>query len=755
MESTLVSLLIILLVAWVAGAVASRLGYPSILGELAIGILLGPAVLGWLHADEGLKILAELGVFLMMLYIGMEIDHRDLFGASWAGLLTAVGGFIFPALLGYGAAIAFHEVTQKEALFLALALGVTALAVNSRILVDMKLLGTRVGNVLVAGALITDTIAIVLFAAVIAVMDRGGLQWGVLAAITGKAVVFFGVTTFLGVFVFPFVGQRMLKAGLTERTANFTLVLLVALTFALMAHWAGLHAILGAFLAGLFLREEVMARKLSNELATIVHDLSIGFLAPLFFVIVGFDVSLGVFRTHLPMLLTIIAVATVGKVLGTMLFYLPTRNGWREGLVLGMGMNGRGAVEIIFAEIGLRKGFIGPDTFSMLVIMAFVTTATVPMLLRWGTQWLRKHGELVRTDQRRSGTVIVGAGPLARAVARELAGFEPVRLIDTRREDVSVAQSEGLGAMLGNALREETLSVAQVGHARQFIALTSNDEVNRFSAQAAREAFGVPEVYVPRQPVPPGGSPFLGTLHTGETPLFGGQVPVADWSRWIARQEVERVTLTLNRATTPAQFFAELNGNDGMLPLLAVRDGMPALFHTVSELRVGDEVVALRRRGQVDPLEERMRELLRGCPILDVPGEVTLEQFLRDAAAALSPRVGISAESMAESLLNRERESSTVILPHVAIPHLLVEGSGVFDMLLARSRGGVQFRPGGSAVRAIFLLLSSRDERNTHLRALSTIGRFFQEPGFEEKWLAAPDPDAVRDLLLALHRRSL
>jgi Kef-type K+ transport system membrane component KefB len=160
---------------------------------------------------------------------------------------------------------------------------------------------------------------------------------------------------------------------------------------------AGLHAILGAFLAGLFLREGiVLTPSLSQDLNKVVHDISIGFLAPIFFVTAGFSITLEVFRTELPLLVAIVGVAIVGKIIGTALFYLPTRNGWREGLVVGAGMNGRGAVEIIIAEIGLTMGLISQEIFSILVFMAIFTTALVPVMLKWGVDWLRRNDQLVR-----------------------------------------------------------------------------------------------------------------------------------------------------------------------------------------------------------------------------------------------------------------------------------------------------------------------------------------------------------------------
>ena len=151
----------------------------------------------------------------------------------------------------------------------------------------------------------------------------------------------------------------MAKAGFTGRTFNATLILLIALLFAEFAELAGLP-ILGAFMAGLFLREgTVLEPKLSHQLNDLVHDVSIGFLAHIFFVTAGFHVSLDVFQSDLLFLLiAVTVVATLGKIIGTAIFYIPSGYGWREGVTVGAGMNGGELLKIIIAQIGLELGII-------------------------------------------------------------------------------------------------------------------------------------------------------------------------------------------------------------------------------------------------------------------------------------------------------------------------------------------------------------------------------------------------------------
>jgi Kef-type K+ transport system membrane component KefB len=532
MELDLVNLLFVLLAAWVAGNVAERLRYPSVLGELMAGIILGPPLLGILHGSGELALLAELGVLLMMLYIGMEIDPRELGKASWAGFLAAIGGFFTPFVLAYFTVVWFGG-TSLGGLFVGIAAGITSLATKSRILSDLHLLDTRIAHVLMAGALISDTLALVAFAAIMGVVEAGSLDLAGVGLVTLKALAFFGVTAAAGYKLFPWVGRKLSEAGLTGRTFNFTLVLIIAVAFGEMAELAGLHSILGAFIAGLFIRDNVLGRTLARDLMDAVREASLGFLAPIFFVTAGFAVSFDVFTgADLGLFAAIMAVAVVGKIAGTVLFYLPTGHGWREGLTVGMGMNGRGAVEIIVAGIGLERGLITQEVFSILVFMAIFTTAMVPVLLKWGVEWLRGRGELVRSTEERHGTVIVGAGPLGRLLASILSRSRPVWLVDSNAERCAMASRAGLNAHCGNALQEQALGEAGAAQADSLVTLTTNPEVNALVARMAGEVFDVPEIHVV-QVRQEERAQYSALRHLNAFSMFGGPVARDEWDRTV------------------------------------------------------------------------------------------------------------------------------------------------------------------------------------------------------------------------------
>jgi Kef-type K+ transport system membrane component KefB len=588
MELSLLNLVLVLLAAWLGGNLATRLGYPSVLGELIAGILLGPPLLGLLEASDAIKVLAQVGVLLMMLYVGLEINFNDVKKASWPGFLAAIGGFIVPALLGYGVAGVFGFAFIPS-LFIGMAMGVTALVVKSRILLELNILDTRISHVMMVGSLITDTLCLVIFAGILSLSKIGTLDVPEIALILFKVVAFFVITWFVGLKIVPRLYAWLHAQGLNGRTFNATLILLIAFLFAEAAELVGLHGVIGTFLAGLYLREAIAERKLSHELTDLVKDVSLGFLAPIYFVTAGFQVSFSVFQNDLLLLVLLVVAAVLGKIIGTVLFYMPSGHGWREGLVIGAGMNGRGVVEIIVANIGLQAGIISQEVFSILVFMAIITTAMTPTTLQWGINWLKRRNELVRSGGR-NGVVIVGAGPVARVLAKELSSSTPVTLIDANETNCQATEALGLTVVRGNALSNEVLRDAKIDEAGTLISLTPNPQVNVMIAQRAREHFLVPDL---RIHLTTKGDKELTEImnELGAKPLFANSVDILEWDEKLLANEVQTLSQTIEQQTDTKSLETGL-----VLPLLVIRGQMRKLFNS-QELEPGDKVLTLSRAG--------------------------------------------------------------------------------------------------------------------------------------------------------------
>lgn len=589
MHEEILMLALVLGAALVGGRLAVRLGYPSILGEITAGIVLGPPLLGLLERNDAIDILGEFGILLMMLYIGMHLDLGDLRKASRPGLLAAAGGFLVPSALGIGAML-LVGTSFLEALFVGLAMGVTSLATKSRILVDLKILDTRIAHVLVAAALLSDVTVLVVFAAVV---GSGGIALGTAGVAALKALGFGLGAWVVGARLLPAL-KRLLGARKLDRSAMFLAVIVFGLSAAYAAELAGIHAILGAFVAGLFLDEGVIDRKASRDVQQKLATMSVGVLAPFFFVSAGFEVSLGVFRTDLVLLMTIIVLATVGKVFGTALFYLASGNGWREGLVVGAGMNGRGAVEIIVAELALAQGLIGVEVFSILVFMALFTTATVPILLTMGVRWLRRRGELVKAGDR-SKAVIVGAGPVARKMGVTLQPAMPVTHIDTNRSNQAAGRREGLNILSGSGMDQVSLEEAGIDQAQWLIAATPNAEVNVLTAQLAAD-LGVPEVAVMLRDSDV--RTFADRLADNDIDIIRTPEDFAGWEHalWIGEATSEQIEAreTLSRSHRNG---APWPSDPSAFPLAVLNTGERFPYVAGEEVNTGDQVLLLRWPG--------------------------------------------------------------------------------------------------------------------------------------------------------------
>lgn len=752
MEFSLLNLLMVILVAAIGGAIAQRFGYPALMGEMVAGIIFGPMMLGILHESEGLKLLAEVGVFLMMLYIGIEVDHRELMKASWAGVLASIGAFVVPLVAGYLLVRNHYEMDLNAGMFIGLAMAITSLATKSRALMELKLLGTRVANVLLAAALICDTLALVVFAGISGFAEAESSDILGILLVLLKAVGFFGVTAWIGMRVFPLFGKLFRKLGFTERTTNFTLVIFVGLVFAEMAEVAGLHSIIGAFIAGLFIREEVLQRKVSHDVSGLVRDVSLGFLAPVFFVSAGFKVDISVMWTDPAMLGALVGVAILAKIIGTWVFYVPTGHGWREGLAVGAGMNGQGAVAIIIAEIGFELGLVNAQIYSVLVLMAFFTTALEPLLIKLGTGWLKRSGGLVRADYNRNITIIAGASPLARIMAKHISRTGKVLLIDNNANLCGAADAEGLTAIKGNVLSEDLLDLAGAASASAFIAMTANHEVNRLSSEQARDMFGVPLTWKwPTMGVP--SLPLEG--HAADTSTgtpASAQTP--KWNEWITRKEVEHVSLSVTHPVANTNFAGIIVALD-IFPLVIERKGRRFPAMVADELQKGDQVFGLRRHVK-EQKTDVFEELIQSCPILDIKENADFMEVFRTASKAIAPHVGLDSSLITEMLRKREEESSTVVGKGVAIPHVIIDSDQPVAIAVIRHREGVVFpHDDADPVRFIFFIIGARSARNIHLRILSAIAQLFQDSDFEDVMMAAPDTASMREIILKSRRKRI
>jgi len=389
----IINILLILTVAWGLGSLFSRFGLPAMLGELLAGVLLGPPLLGVISISPSLELIAEWGIFFVMFYTGMEMDPKKLLAQLWPSLAVALGGFVLPFVLGYFITWLFGG-TLYQSLFVGMGVSITAIAVQSVILHQMRINRTPLGHIIIGAAIADDILSLISLSVLLGLAKTGTVRFAEVSLILVKVSGFFGLTILLGHYVVPKFTQK-----LHDREGKaFTFAIATALIMAYLAELAGLHLIMGAFLAGQFVRKEIMKEKIYQAISDRFFGLSYGFLLPVFFASLSFHLHLYWKASFVIFTISLICVAVIGKLVGSGLgLFFFRRNPW-ELAIVGFGMNGRGAVELVVASVvitlsqqlitsgTISEPLLTQDQFSALVLMAFVTTLIAPISLRWAVQ---------------------------------------------------------------------------------------------------------------------------------------------------------------------------------------------------------------------------------------------------------------------------------------------------------------------------------------------------------------------------------
>ncbi len=307
----IIDIILILLVAWILGDLFRRAYMPRLLGELLAGLILGPPLLGWIQPRNEMTVLADLGVFFLMLYSGMEMDPHELLEHFWLAVTVATAGFVLPFAAGYGVARLFGA-PMFQSLFIAIGLSVTSIAVGARVLQDMEIYRSKVGHIIIGAAIVDDILALVAFSELSGLAKTGQVNLTGVIMLFAQVVAFFGGAILVGHFVVPKLTRRLKD----EEAKGFTFALLAALIMGYLAERAGLHIIIGAFLAGQFVREEIVEPKLYQKLHDRFFNIIYGFLGPIFFASLSFRISLDLTPRDWGLLAVMVSVAVLGKVLG-------------------------------------------------------------------------------------------------------------------------------------------------------------------------------------------------------------------------------------------------------------------------------------------------------------------------------------------------------------------------------------------------------------------------------------------------------
>lgn len=367
-------LAVLVTAARLGGALAQRFGQPAVLGELLVGILLGPSVLGVVHPeDPSLHLLSEFGVVILLFQIGLHTDLKQLMKVGGAASVVGGVGVVVPFGLGFLAAQLFG-LAVVPAVLCGAALTATSIGISARILGDLGELDSLEGRTVLGAAVLDDIVGLVILAVVTGMVTGGDVTAVGVVKTAALSIGFLVVAIVLGRFVVPRVFaavDRLPVAGTTGAIA-----VAFALALAAAAEQSGSAPIIGAFAAGLVLHATPQRRTIEDATAVLGH-----FFVPVFFASVGAAVDLGAMRdpTALAIGGVLLLIGIAGKfIAGYAPFWLPMRRA-----LVGVAMIPRGEVGLIFAQMGLATGALTPALFGALMIMVIGTTFVTPPWLAW------------------------------------------------------------------------------------------------------------------------------------------------------------------------------------------------------------------------------------------------------------------------------------------------------------------------------------------------------------------------------------
>jgi Kef-type K+ transport system membrane component KefB len=369
------SMLLVFASAKLLGEIFERLGQPGIVGEILAGVALGPQLLGWMAPNEVIHVLSDLGVMFLLFRIGLEMKPAELLKVGGTATLVAVAGVIVPFFMGWGISLLWGE-PKIESIFTGAAMVATSVGITGEVLAARGLLSTRAARIILAAAVVDDIdILGLIVLAIVSGLAQGKVNYLEIALTGVLALGFTGLIARYGsrtaTRVLPHLNSQLQLAE-----SEFVLSLILLFGLSVLAVYAGVAAIIGAFLAGMALSEAVeeRARQLTDGVAQL--------LVPFFLVNIGlqFDISAFANGSTLGLAGVILLAAVVSKLIGCGVGALGL--GSADAIRVGVGMIPRGEVGMVVAQLGLKMGVVAHNVYGVIVFMSVMTTLIAPPLLK-------------------------------------------------------------------------------------------------------------------------------------------------------------------------------------------------------------------------------------------------------------------------------------------------------------------------------------------------------------------------------------
>jgi Kef-type K+ transport system membrane component KefB len=386
------NLLILLVLARLLGEIFEKFKQPAMIGEIIAGIILGPTLLNIIHRTEEVKTISELGVFLLVIIVGLEIDFDDiLHSIKGKRIIISIMAFFIPLLSGFTVGYFFGLETMTT-VFIGLCVAITALPVSIRILMDLGKINSEIGQRIISIAIFDDVLALTILGLILNVKES---DMSMISVITVSTISFLKLVFFIIVLIIAYkiIKKVTRKENYLEMKLNsllkilkgkeslYALFFVFILFFATITESLGFHFIIGAFFASMLISKELVGKEHLESFHKTTNSLAMGFLAPIFFAGIGLEFDFHSIQNFW-LFIAILFVSYFSKILGGFIGSKISGLNNKISLTMGVGLNARGIMELVIANIAFKAGLINLEIFSILVIMGIVTTLSTPIMLK-------------------------------------------------------------------------------------------------------------------------------------------------------------------------------------------------------------------------------------------------------------------------------------------------------------------------------------------------------------------------------------
>lgn len=386
------NLLILLVLARLLGEIFEKFKQPAMIGEILAGIILGPTLLNIIHRTEDVKAISELGVFLLVIIAGLEINFDDILRSLKGKYVTiSIMAFFLPLFCGFAVGYYFGLETMTT-VFIGLCVAITALPVSIRILMDLGKINSETGKRIITVAIFDDVLALTILGVILNIKDT---DMTLLSIMKVSALSVLKLTIFLTILIIAYKAIKKVSnrenyletklnsiiAALKGKESLYAIFFVFVLIFATITESLGFHFIIGAFFASMLISDELVGKKHLESFHKTTNSLAMGFLAPIFFAGIGLEFNFSSIQNYL-LLFAILFVSYFSKIIGGIIGSKFAGLSNKVALTIGIGLNARGIMELVIANIAYKAGLINIEIFSILIIMGIVTTLTTPIMLK-------------------------------------------------------------------------------------------------------------------------------------------------------------------------------------------------------------------------------------------------------------------------------------------------------------------------------------------------------------------------------------